>query len=98
MRRVLLLMFLGLAHGAYKLQEQFRWKALDYAYPTEEARRQAIMNGRFIPENNLPVGIEIWNNKLFVTVPRWMAGKLFLILFVFWLLLVNGKVLENFEK
>ncbi|XP_065157296.1 protein yellow-like [Atheta coriaria] len=74
MRRVLLLMFLGLAHGAYKLQEQFRWKALDYAYPTEEARRQAIMNGRFIPENNLPVGIEIWNNKLFVTVPRWMAG------------------------
>lgn len=58
-----------------KLQEQYYWKALDFAYPSEQARLKAIQTKRFIPENNLPVGIEVWNDKLFVTVPRWKSGK-----------------------
>jgi hypothetical protein len=61
--------------GTFKLQEVFRWSAVDYAYPDEYTRAQAIATQRFVPENNLPVGIEIWNDKLFVTVPRWRVGK-----------------------
>ncbi|XP_034254605.1 protein yellow-like [Thrips palmi] len=59
---------------ASKLQERFSWKSLDFAFPDERTRQLALQTGGFIPENNLPVGIELWGDKLFVTVPRWRAG------------------------
>lgn len=60
--------------SAVKLQEQYKWKVLDYAFPSENEKIDALRSGRFIPENNLPVGIEVWKDKLFVTVPRWKPG------------------------
>ncbi|XP_052131309.1 protein yellow-like isoform X2 [Frankliniella occidentalis] len=57
-----------------KLQERFSWRSLDFAFPDERSRQVALQTGGFIPENNLPVGIEVWGDKLFVTVPRWRAG------------------------
>ncbi|KAL1138491.1 hypothetical protein AAG570_008554 [Ranatra chinensis] len=57
-----------------KLREVFRWKQLDYEFPTEEARQAAIQSGNFIQEHNLPLGIEVWNDKVFITVPRWRPG------------------------
>lgn len=62
-------------HCVYKFQEQFNWKVLDFEYPTEQEKQYALSTGRYIPENGLPVGIEVWNDKLFVSVPRWKAGK-----------------------
>ncbi|KAJ1524729.1 hypothetical protein ONE63_009612 [Megalurothrips usitatus] len=59
---------------ASKLQERFSWRSLDFAFPDERSRQVALTTGGFIPENNLPVGIEVWGDKLFVTVPRWRAG------------------------
>lgn len=59
----------------YKLQEQFNWKILDFEFPSEEEKQQALRTGRYVPENGLPVGIEIWQDKLFVSVPRWKPGK-----------------------
>lgn len=56
------------------LQERFSWKVVDFEYPSEEARNEAIKSGEFIPENNLPLGVERWKNKLFVTVPAWKSG------------------------
>ncbi|SPP89057.1 protein yellow [Drosophila guanche] len=52
------------------------WKYLDFEYPTFVERQQAIMNGDFIPKNNLPLGIDIDvnNNRLFITTPRWKDG------------------------
>ncbi|KAG8261504.1 hypothetical protein J6590_070908 [Homalodisca vitripennis] len=64
------------------LVERFRWRFIDYDFPSAEERYAAMAQQLYIPENNLPVGIEIWNNKLFVSVPRWAAGKILLILFV----------------
>lgn len=72
-------------NSTVKLQEEFSWKILDYAYPDENQRLRAILTGRFIPENNLPVGIEIWRDKLFVTVPRWRPGKNYYFLFYIFL-------------
>ncbi|KAJ2948851.1 hypothetical protein O0L34_g5777 [Tuta absoluta] len=52
----------------------YEWKQLDFQYPSEETRRQALDSGSFIPDNNLPMGIEIYEDRLFVTVPRWKHG------------------------
>lgn len=60
--------------ATYKLQEHFEWNILDYEYSSDRTKAQALKTGRFIPENNLPVGVEIWGDKLFVTVPRWRQG------------------------
>ncbi|XP_067621168.1 protein yellow [Eurosta solidaginis] len=57
-----------------KLAEKFSWKQLEFEWPSEEAEKEAISSGRYVPENNLPLGLERWNNRLFVTVPRWKSG------------------------
>ncbi|RZF38550.1 hypothetical protein LSTR_LSTR006145 [Laodelphax striatellus] len=56
------------------LTERFFWNQLDYAYPTPQMRAAALNSQEFVPKNNLPVGIEVWNNKLFISVPRWDKG------------------------
>ncbi|XP_068627567.1 protein yellow-like [Battus philenor] len=71
------LVFLGLvayASAAVKLHEMFSWNVMDWNYPDEYLRQEALVTGALIPENALPVGIERWKNKLFVSVPRWRPG------------------------
>ncbi|XP_044257921.1 protein yellow [Tribolium madens] len=68
------IIFIKITDSTIKLQEQFSWSALDYKYKDDFERSKAIRTKRFVPENNLPVGIEVWNEKLFVTVPRWKVG------------------------
>jgi hypothetical protein len=65
---------LGLTSAVYKLEERFSWNELDWVFPSPAARSRAIASGDYIPRNGLPVGIERWGNKLFVTVPRWRDG------------------------
>ena len=52
----------------------YEWTQLDFQFPTPEARQQAIDSRSFIPENNIPMGLEIFGDRLFVTVPRWRTG------------------------
>ncbi|KAK7574212.1 hypothetical protein V9T40_011403 [Parthenolecanium corni] len=58
----------------YKLVPRFEWKQVDFDFPNDNVRAEAIKNGEFIPQNNLPLGVERWRNKLFVTLPRWRDG------------------------
>uniref|UniRef100_A0ABD2VW93 Protein yellow n=1 Tax=Trichogramma kaykai TaxID=54128 RepID=A0ABD2VW93_9HYME len=60
--------------GRAPLLERFAWRILDWNFPSELSKQQAIATGDYQPENALPVGIEIWRDKLFVTVPRWKDG------------------------
>ncbi|XP_055684674.1 protein yellow [Lutzomyia longipalpis] len=60
--------------GVSKLQEVFSWKELDFVFPNEQLKQRALARGDYIPRNGLPVGIEHWGNKLFVSVPRWKDG------------------------
>lgn len=53
-----------------KLQEKFKWKELEFAWPSEEAKESFLQSKRYIPDNNLPLALEVWKNKLFITVPR----------------------------
>lgn len=65
---------LGLAWAQAELEEVYGWKQMEFAWPDEKTKQDALQSGAYIPENNLPLGIQKWKNKLFVTVPRWKAG------------------------
>lgn len=52
------------------LREKFSWKQLDFAWSSDDARQEALSNGNYIPNNNLLLAFDIWQNKIFVTVPR----------------------------
>ncbi|CAG9773982.1 unnamed protein product [Ceutorhynchus assimilis] len=52
----------------------YRWKTLDFYYPTEEEKFEAIAKGDFVPENNLPLGIEVYKDRIFLSMPKWKAG------------------------
>jgi hypothetical protein len=57
-----------------KLEEVFHWNLVDFDYPDDTSRSKSIKSKQFIPENNLPLGLDVWKDKLFVTVPRWKPG------------------------
>jgi hypothetical protein len=69
----IIVLCVGIATGG-DLNVIFEWKELDFAYPNSRTRQQAIDSQSFIPSNNVPVGLEVWKNKLFITVPRWKRG------------------------
>lgn len=50
--------------------EKFAWSTVDYNWTSSELRKESIESGKYIPENNLILGVERWKNKLFITVPR----------------------------
>ena len=61
---------LSIVHIDGKLEEKFKWKELKYDWPSKEVQEEAIKNGNYIEGHNLPLGLEVWKNKLFITVPR----------------------------
>ena len=65
----------GSVSGTQKLQERYSWQQLDFVFPNQRLKQQALARGDYVPTNGLPVGIERWENKLFVSVPRWKDGK-----------------------
>ncbi|CAG9862453.1 unnamed protein product [Phyllotreta striolata] len=63
-----------LAAVSAQLGDVFEWKELSFAWPDEDAKTAALKTRDYVPENNLPLGLGRWKDKLFVTVPRWKAG------------------------
>lgn len=70
----------GISDAAFKLEERYSWSQLDFVFPSQAMKDVALASGTYIPTNALPVGIEHWGNKLFVTVPRWRDGKCMMLL------------------
>lgn len=52
----------------------YQWQILDFQYPSNAQRERAIISGDFVPENNLPLGVDSSGDRLFVTLPRWKNG------------------------
>lgn len=52
----------------------YKWGELDFAFPSFEARASAIDRGDFVPANNLPLGIEVYKDRIFVSMPKWKNG------------------------
>lgn len=53
------------------LRVAFQWKQLDYEWPSNETKQ--LFPG-YKQEDNLPLGLEVTHNRIFVTVPRWRLG------------------------
>lgn len=61
-------------HDNVGLKDYFTWGQIDLEYPNQESKQMALKAGEFIPINNLPLGLEVWKNKLFLTLPQWRPG------------------------
>lgn len=71
MKCFVIFLFAFCAHSALsKLEEKYRWKEVQYAWLSESAKKEAIASGEFKPENNFPLGLDIWRDKLFIALPR----------------------------
>ncbi|XP_022204541.2 protein yellow [Nilaparvata lugens] len=55
-------------------KEIFGWKEVHFAYPNDTVKKSAIDSKKFIQDHNLPLGLEVYNDKLFITLPRWKHG------------------------
>lgn len=60
---------------AIKLEQKYLWQELDYDWPSAAIKEEAIQSGRYKAEHNLPLGLDIWHDKLFITVPRYCIDK-----------------------
>lgn len=79
------------------LKVAYQWKQVDYEFADAAARKQAIESKEFIPENVIPVGLEVYKNRLFITLPRWKAGVPATLTYID----LNGKIfhsLHTFRK
>ncbi|OAD61974.1 Protein yellow, partial [Eufriesea mexicana] len=70
---LLLIACLAVANG-HEFKTVRSWNCIDFNFPNDDVRNTLISNGCYIPENNMPLGMHVWNDKIFVTVPRWKAG------------------------
>ncbi|KAL6426828.1 hypothetical protein ACFW04_009264 [Cataglyphis niger] len=66
---VLLIVLLDGAIG--KLRVAYRWKQIDYDWPSNDTKR---LFPDYKQEDNLPLGLEVAGDRLFITVPRWRQG------------------------
>lgn len=68
------LLFVAAVSGAVAIDHlhvKYQWKQIDYDWPNEETKR---LFPKYRQEDNLPLGLEVAGDRLFVTVPRWRQG------------------------
>lgn len=59
---------------ASNLEIKYQWKTIDFDYGSPEKQKEAIDRGSFIPNNAIPVGLDIYKDRLFLTLPRLKTG------------------------
>lgn len=52
-------------------EEVFSCSEVTFDWPNSTALEEALENGDYVPKNNLPLGLDRWKDKLFITVPRY---------------------------
>lgn len=52
----------------------YAWSTIDFEFDSTEARDNAIFDGDYVAENNLPLGLDVWRDKIFITLPKWKIG------------------------
>lgn len=73
------------------LKVAFEWKKLDFMYPSANEKSAALESQQLIPENNLPLGLEVYQDRLFVTIPRWKPGVAASLAYIY----LNGEYLDT---
>nr|BDD85299.1 yellow-d protein [Ischnura senegalensis] len=54
--------------------EIFGWPTLDFEFPSDSARQQALSSNYFIPGNSQPIDVQAVGDRVFITMPRWKDG------------------------
>ncbi|XP_062546216.1 protein yellow-like [Armigeres subalbatus] len=62
------------AVGNDNLRVAYQWSQIDFEFPSEAERANAIASGDYVAENVIPVGLEVYKRRLFLTLPRWKTG------------------------
>lgn len=70
---LLFVAFIAVANG-HNFNTIYSWNLVDFDFPNESIRDRLISSGHYIPENNMPLGLQSWNDKFFITIPRWKNG------------------------
>lgn len=52
----------------------FSWKQIDYNFLNDSMRKAYIESGDYVQDTAVPLGLNVWGDKLFITVPRWKKG------------------------
>jgi hypothetical protein len=68
---VLALLIAPFVSAVGDLRVAYRWKQIDYEWPSNDTKR---LFPDYKREDNLPLGLEVTNDRIFVTVPRWRQG------------------------
>lgn len=63
------IVLLQVVHGNNKLNIKYQWKSIEFNHTDA-----AIKNELFIPQNVIPVGMDVHQNRLFLTFPRLKQG------------------------
>ncbi|XP_049948363.1 protein yellow-like [Schistocerca serialis cubense] len=56
------------------LRTLYQWRQIDFEFPSELARQQMAASGRYVRRNALPLGLDVYGDRIFVSVPRWKDG------------------------
>lgn len=74
MRLLLLLVGLAAFAGASRdaLKVKYQWKLMDFDWPEDRDYKNLFPD--YKREDNLPLGLEVAGDRLFVTIPRWKRG------------------------
>ncbi|XP_048510657.1 protein yellow-like isoform X2 [Athalia rosae] len=56
------------------MEKVYSWKSVDFEFDSVVSRERAIAAGHYEPDNSLPLGVEVWGDKIFLSLPRWKKG------------------------
>ncbi|CAB3224154.1 unnamed protein product [Arctia plantaginis] len=52
----------------------YKWKEVDFDFPSPRLRKMALASRKYVPANVLPLGLEVWGSRVWVTIPSWRHG------------------------
>ncbi|XP_011506369.1 PREDICTED: protein yellow [Ceratosolen solmsi marchali] len=68
---LLLVVAVGNGSAIDQLRVIYKWKQMEYDWPNEETKS---IFSNYKQEDNLPLGLEVAGDRIFITVPRWKRG------------------------
>lgn len=71
---LLLLLAVDRIKAMDNMKVAFEWKSVDYDFASDDERKAAMQSGEFNASNNIPLGLEVYKDRIFITVPRWSTG------------------------
>lgn len=53
---------------------EYQWTYINYTWPSQSEYQNSLASKRYIPENNAMSGIKIYNDRIYMALPRLRAG------------------------